>query len=490
MAALPHWHRSNRWAIKIGYRHSKAGARVEAWHYFEGAQQSSPPSSVIVEAARLQEQWRTIKSEWPTVAPLLAELDPDADYTAGPVWFDRSMLSTPLAEADEIKQANAAAAAHVAKAAVGQLAEVKGQASEGQILAYLKSAGLLPKGLAVATRNVTIREAIAEYLDAEAKRVALKIGSRIDAGTFNTKRCNVLISVGLTTTTTEEVKQVTKVIDLDKPLVALDRKDVEAVAAHWFALPGEVKSRRTVANYLAGFKSFLTWADQQEAYGFTMPKGTADILYVNGKHEPNVTPVDYPKLKALLAAAPERVRMYALLALTCGFYQSDICELAAAEVSTVEGETYITGYRSKEDAEAKAGSKIKTTHWVAPEIARMMERQKAPANQWGLYFLTRYGQPLKVERIGGSTNNAVKSSWEKLTKGDDTAPTFKQLRKWGWNEIQKYGTDRVCTGEALAKRWAGQQGGGIGNHYRVEDYAPVIAAQRAWWRVLKTELRV
>jgi integrase len=282
-----------------------------------------------------------------------------------------------------------------------------------------------------------------------------------------------------------------KLLDLDKPLNALGHADLLAIAHYWFTLPGNVGSRRTVKNYFSGLRAFLNWCESQDAYGFTKPKESAKILSVKGADEPNVTPADYVSLAAVMKGAPVRTRMYAMLGVLCGFGQMDICKLGFSEVQVIDGETFITGYRAKEDSEAKRGKKIKTTHWIPASVAAVMQAERAEPNEWGYYFLNRSGRPMFAEKIDGGKYDAVTKAWEGATADHDNAPTFKQLRKWGWNEIPKHAdlsVDKVCVGEMLAKRWAGQQGGGVAAAYRFSDYRPVIAAQRAWWAEIEAKV--
>jgi hypothetical protein len=481
---LPTWHEgTQRWAQKIGHKIGKSGNRIEAWFYFTGPKATTPPPEVIADAVAKQREWKQIKAQWDTLSQSYAAIDPDTDFSK-PVWYEVADTATPEVQ-EEIAAAKKADAKALAATAVAELSTVAQWGNNHQdIIAYLRQNGLLPQGMAVATRKPTIREAIDEYLDDERKRIDLKIGARIDVGTYNTDRNNLLICVGLSATPTPTEK--VRIIDLNKPLIALDNADIKAIANHWFSLPGNVSSRATVANYFSGFKKFLAWAERQDELGFTRPKTTATTLAVNKSKEPNVTETDFPTLKTILSAAPERTKMYILLALTCGFYQRDIDELAASEVVETKGEMFVTGYRSKEDGEN--GSKIKTTHWIAPELATMMREHAAPKNEWGFYFLNKYGRPMFSEKLQGGKCSAVAKAWEKAVAKIENPPTFKQLRKWGWNEIQKYATSPVCSGETLAKRWAGQTGSGIGQFYRFDDYAPVVAAQKAMWQAIKGQL--
>ena len=490
MRSLPTYNpRIKTWGQKIGYAHTKNGTRDRKFFYFPGPPGTTPPPDVIADAVAKQREWADVVESWPEVGPALAAQDGEREFSL-PVWYDRHLLEQTwdLDAGKAIAEANVALADYDATEAIATLADTRTRGADvATIVNELRRTGVIPAGTVVTTRPVTIREAINEYLSNQRARIDLKIGDRITIGTYNTKRNNLLLCLGCNvakewTQTTTIVETDRPLLDLDKPLTTLSKSDIEAIAKHWFTLP-DGEARRSIKNYFSGLEGFISWCDEREEYGFITPKGTAKRLTVKGGDDAKVTAADYPALKALLIDAPERTKMYVLLGLFCGFYQSDICQLLADEVETRDDEMFITGYRSKEDSEAKAESKIKVTHWVPKEIAVVLEAGKAPANEWGLYFLNRYNRPMFSEKIEGGKSNAVSKAWEKISAGKTTL-TFRQLRKWGWNEIQRFADtaiDNRCVGETMARRWAGRSGGGVAKAYRFDDYRPVIDAQRAWW---------
>ncbi len=490
MAALPTFNpRNQNWAQKIGYAHTKSGTRDRKWFYFSGRSGTTPPPEVIADSVTKQREWAEVVQSWSEVGPMLAAQDGERDYTL-PVWYDSRLLEITwdIDAGQAIAEANVALADYEATEAVATLADTRSRGADVvAIVNELRRTGVLQAGAIVATRAVSIRDAVVEYLNHQRSRIDLKIGSKIKIGTYNTKRNNLLICLGCSVA--KDWSQVKAIIDLGRPLTTLNRADVEKVATHWFSLP-DGEARRSIKNYFNGFKEFISWCDDREEFGFIAPKGTGKILAVKGGDDATVSEVDYPELKRLLAGAPARTKMYVLLGLFCGFYQADICGLMASEVETINEELFVTGYRSKEDSEAKRESKLKTTHWVPKEIADVMRASKAPANEWGLYFLNRYNRPMSSEKIEGGKSNAVSKAWEKISAGK-TDLTFRQLRKWGWNEIQRHADvtiDNRCVGETLARRWAGQSGGGVAKAYRFDDYKPVIAAQRAWWAEIRSQI--
>lgn len=495
------WHSgTNRWASSIGKKHSKKGDRVAAVWYFTGAP-GEPSAEVVADVVVKRREWAKIKAEWPTLKAKLSENKPDLDWSK-PVWYDPADLEDPanfVGEGDDpdVLKLELADAAHARTGMAVEdlaLAARSPNASAGTIAEQLRAAGIIRKEMMIPIRTLSVREAMDEYLDGQKARVSLKAGKRIDVGSYNGTRRNLMLSLGLSCGKGDRamrIKAASPLIDLDKPIVNVGRKDLEQVAAHWHMLPVSVRgtemSRRTVQNYLAGLRWFLSWCSEQEDLGFSYPKAYDKVLQMNGSVEPNVTPVNYTVLAEIFKTASERTRMYGLIGLLAGFYQADISKLMSSEVQEVKGELYVTGYRSKEDSESKATVKIRTTHCMPKEVADLMRRHKAEPNQWGVYFLNKASRPMRSETIDGGKIDAVADAWSHATKDVDGAPSFKQLRKWGWNEIQRFGDpkDQVCIRETLAHRWAGQQGGRVAQSYRREDYEPVIAAQRRWWKAIK-----
>ena len=478
MSTLPRWHAaSNKWSLRCGYEITKHGTRQRKWFYFDGPNGNSPPPDVIADAVAIQRDWQEIKQNWESISKTLAELDPETDYSM-PVWYDRDWVAGATnpspREQEELEKARAVDAGFKTKDAVETLSQLAQQRhNETQIIETLRAAGLLPKGISAPTRTLTIRQAINEYLDSEQERIDLKQGAKIQTGTFNTSRNNLLLCLGQTTAA--ESTEAIRIIDLDKPLLALNNKDTEAVAHHWFKT---TKSRRTIRNYFGGFRAFLNWAELQDDLGFVAPKKVSKTLFIAGGNDSGeVTEPDHEKLKSILETASESVKLWVFFGVFCGFYQRDIASMDVSEVEEIKGETYITGFRSKENAEAKVSTKIKVTHWIPPEIVAVMRKRKAPKNKWGLYFLNSHGVPMFADKLKGGRRDNIGEQWHRLKPGLQ----FRQLRKWGWNWIPKHGNDPACSGETLSKRWAGQEGGGTSKAYRFSDYLPVIEAQKRWW---------
>lgn len=92
MVAKPFWHRSQRWAIKVGQTHTKDGqGRTDAWFYFLGDKSDLPPADAVTDATINQREWKEIKIHWPEIGPRMAEREPTKNWTL-PVWINRKVF--------------------------------------------------------------------------------------------------------------------------------------------------------------------------------------------------------------------------------------------------------------------------------------------------------------------------------------------------------------------------------------------------------------
>jgi len=323
--------------------------------------------------------------------------------------------------------------------------------------------------------TTTLRQAVREYLDHERLRCRLKVGKKIDPTTFNNRRDNLHLVLGMPTASAKKAKVRREVIDPDMKLADLGRSAVKSVIDFWCGLPEGVGSLRTVKNYLSALKSFLCWCDKQDHLGWTLPRDADDLFAIRDVDEPNVVPADFDMLKTVLAECSRRTRLYALMALTLGYYQRDIASVSSDEYVNEGGDWFIVKERSKERGGKKAGRIVKTRHWIMPEIVALIDRERAGDNEYGLLLLNQARRPLWEHEVDACKKNAVAYAWNRACKSAERHLQFKQLRKWGWNAI-----DRITGKERMAKRWAGQSGGGVAKFYRAEDYAPVTEAMKAW----------
>jgi integrase len=131
------------------------------------------------------------------------------------------------------------------------------------------------------------------------------------------------------------------------------------------------------------------------------------------------------EVRALLEAAPERMRLYLLLMLNCGMYQNDIAELRQQEVDWKKGT--ITRVRSK--TRERKGPVVTYKLW--PETFALLEKHRAEGE---LVLTTERGKPLvtySLEEGRFARYDVVQSAWNRLSEkmGAKIRLSMKHLRK-------------------------------------------------------------
>jgi integrase len=131
------------------------------------------------------------------------------------------------------------------------------------------------------------------------------------------------------------------------------------------------------------------------------------------------------EVRALLAAAPERMRLYLLLMVQCGMYQNDVAELRQTEVDWKNGT--ITRARSK--TRERKGPVVTYKLW--PETFALLKKHRAEGE---LALTTERGNPLvRYWLEGGKMRryDAIQSGWNRLAEalGGKIRLSMKHLRK-------------------------------------------------------------
>ncbi|WP_165073872.1 tyrosine-type recombinase/integrase [Paludisphaera rhizosphaerae] len=133
------------------------------------------------------------------------------------------------------------------------------------------------------------------------------------------------------------------------------------------------------------------------------------------------------EVRALLAAAPERMRLCLLLMVQCGMYQNDVAELKQSEVDWKAG--VITRARSK--TRERKGPVVAYKLW--PETFDLLKRHRGEGD---LALTTERGKPMvKYWMEGGKMRryDAIQSGWNRLAEvmGGKIRLSMKHLRKTG-----------------------------------------------------------
>ncbi len=180
-------------------------------------------------------------------------------------------------------------------------------------------------------------------------------------------------------------------------------------------------------------KQFIKWAwslelcdlprnMNQEALGFDTPK-------------PVITPFTSKELKAIWTHASERMKLYILLGLNCGFTQVDISLLSPQQVNWEEGT--ITRKRVKTE---KYESVPTVRYQLWKEAFELLKKYRSSHAQYVL--LNQHGKPLLTK----STNKAgtrtkkkdnIAKAFDKLRTKAGTTKSFKSFRKTGPSKLKE-----------------------------------------------------
>lgn len=153
--------------------------------------------------------------------------------------------------------------------------------------------------------------------------------------------------------------------------------------------------------------------------------------------EPN--PATIAECQQILLAANDRVRLYALLMLNCGFTQKDISDLKQSEVDWKRG--IITRKRSK--TRTNRSKRIPTiSYQLWPETFELLKAYRSSDVERVLLSEagTKLVQKDLVGRAKTGNTDLIRSAWKRLQKKAKFNVTLKRLRKTGANELNKHDT--------------------------------------------------
>jgi hypothetical protein len=139
------------------------------------------------------------------------------------------------------------------------------------------------------------------------------------------------------------------------------------------------------------------------------------------------------ELSALWEEACNKVRLFMLLGLNCGFTSGEVSNLRTFEVFLAGEEPYIHRFRDKTGVEAR---------WALwPETVQLLLALKAEDNGERRWLLTEYGNAL-VEVTPRTRRDAVEQAWKALLRraAPDRRLGFRFLRKTGADAIKRLAT--------------------------------------------------
>lgn len=471
----------NRWRLRIEHGH---GCKEFRWP--AGESKTECPPQIIAAAVAAQDQFRQIKKDWQQISFAMSCIEPTKDWTK-PVWIspDQIIAAENFVEATRNKnrqihqvQTAYSAAAIGLDSLANTLATLTpgaphnpGGLWEADRIALL--AQLRP--IVARTEAKSIRAAMTAYLSYHEGRTKLVVGDYISPATFKAMRKTLLAAFGLSSS--KEMPVIRKIkltqtvdLDLDRPLQLLDRDVLDQFARFWHSMPTG-KSSRTIRNRLKETRAFFAWCAAKQWMHF--PDDIAKLYTAEDVKTPAVS-FDANRIKKILSKANSRggnrLKLYTLLGLLCGYTQADVCRIANREYFEDSGDCYIKRIRTKERRSKRGSRPLAIKHWIAPELAKLIDAERKQ-NPQGFLFNSESGRVLNVK--------SVTNIWDDARKAADDKLPYKQLRKMGYNRI-KHHADSL----EVAEIWDGHSGG-ISDHYDDHIFIPVQDAQRKFAEELR-----
>ncbi len=154
----------------------------------------------------------------------------------------------------------------------------------------------------------------------------------------------------------------------------------------------EKLSRRTVKGRLMDLRRMLKWFyDSDFGQGHVRPTHFDEVFSVRNAVRADVKPYGMELLKALLVRANDRERLYIMLALNCGMYQSDMSRLTLDEINIDEGYAFW-------DREKEPLNPFKVRHDFWPETLRLARRFVQPRGARARFNTDyRYGRAEQID---------------------------------------------------------------------------------------------
>lgn len=190
------------------------------------------------------------------------------------------------------------------------------------------------------------------------------------------------------------------------------------------------------ATIFTAFKTFTRFLGEQELIAIPGNLNSKNFKFRTGAKK--IKHFTIKEVKELLAAATEQTKLYLLLMLNCGMYQSDVSDLLKSEVDWSKGT--ITRKRSKT---AHHPDTPEVTYKLWDETFKLLKKYKAKEGE--LALTTAKGKPLKQEEIVNgklSKSDNIQSAYRRLQlnlkiAAKDRKP-LKLLRKTGAQTLESH----------------------------------------------------
>jgi integrase len=201
-------------------------------------------------------------------------------------------------------------------------------------------------------------------------------------------------------------------------------------------------SRNSAHNYQAKVRTWLGQLVEDHPDEIPLPKNlrSRSQLIPGERTEPDPFTID--EIKLLLSNASPRTKLFLLLMLNCGMYQSDIADLTADQIDWTTGRIIRPRSKTSHQAQTTGRGSPYRFNWLLWRDT--WELYQNLAKREGICFLTEKGSKLIIHKPTARTD-IIRSAYTRLIKtlkrrqllGTSWNKTLKQLRKTPANLLEK-----------------------------------------------------
>ena len=284
-----------------------------------------------------------------------------------------------------------------------------------------------------------------------APKVQLIPSSAMTLGDAIVRYCDDLDSRDVSPSHKQSTRQRLKMVQQSQGSILLCRLDAStlaAIVAHWSSAK---VSKTYAANVIRTLKTMLSWLDSIDLW--EAPR-KFDRLFSVGRQlatAPKVKTFPLEHLIKMYAAADERIRLWILLGLNCGFANMEVATLRRSEIDIQNG--IIERKRTKTDVSGR---------WqLWPETIKALKPYcKGSAD--GILLTTAEGKPMVWYSSANKRVDALAQCWTRFIKRSKVAHlSFRYLRKTGATMI------RAIDGIEVSEQYLAHSEKGIARFYSV-----------------------
>ena len=219
----------------------------------------------------------------------------------------------------------------------------------------------------------------------------------------------------------------------DRSIADISADTVQAYFSHLALRVHEEKiSIATAKKVWMTFKQWANWLAEKGLIAVPGNLRSKRLRFTDVATTPKTVSVE--DVQTLLGRANDRTKLFILLMLNCGMYQSDIASLKQSEVDWKEGT--ITRRRSK--TEKIGGQVIKYKLWK--ETFRLLTQLRSKDKD--LALTSEQGKPLTMGEVSGDGKykryDCIRESFQKVVRATGLEVKIKEFRKTGASKLAEH----------------------------------------------------